>query len=148
MKYNSVAVISCGRRKNNFRTQAKNLYTGNLFIAARKFCECNYSDWIILSAKYGVLFPEQMVEPYDLFIDDFTEDEKINWSNTVANKIMKMFDSNKTIDFYTSKNYQKYVIPILTRGGYSTTENLNNLRVALKTKWFLEHSESNHRKLF
>jgi hypothetical protein len=60
-----IAVIACGARKAATPQPAKDLYVGTLFAKARAAVEALDIPWLILSAKHGLLNPEQVVEPYD-----------------------------------------------------------------------------------
>jgi hypothetical protein len=61
-----LVIIACSQRKANGPAAAKDLYLGTLFRLGREFAEtCGY-DYRILSAKYGLLDPEELIEPYDV----------------------------------------------------------------------------------
>lgn len=58
-------LIGCGARKLDHAAPARDLYTGPLFRAARTYAEASGLPWAILSARYGLVMPEQVIEPYD-----------------------------------------------------------------------------------
>lgn len=60
----TIALVGCGKSKRMACAPAKDLYTGPLFRAGRAYAE-ECDEWRILSAKYGVLDPELVIEPYD-----------------------------------------------------------------------------------
>lgn len=62
---NRLAIVGCGRSKLPFATPARDLYTGNLFRAARAHVEAEGVRWLILSAYHGLLNPSEVIEPYD-----------------------------------------------------------------------------------
>lgn len=65
-------IVPCGRTKiwaktpNAGATAACDAYTGTQFRAARRFAEEHAGSWIILSAKYGFISPDAMIENYDV----------------------------------------------------------------------------------
>src|SRR5271157_2546230 len=62
---NILVIIACSQRKNDEPAPAKDLYRGTLFRFAREYAEtCGY-DYRILSAKYGLLCPDDLIEPYN-----------------------------------------------------------------------------------
>lgn len=61
----TVILIGCGSRKRPGMHDARDLYTGSLFRAARRYAEESGCPWYILSAKWGVLTPTSRVESYD-----------------------------------------------------------------------------------
>lgn len=60
-----IAVIACGAKKAETPQPARDLYIGTLFRKARAAAEALQVPWLILSAKHGLLNPNQIVEPYD-----------------------------------------------------------------------------------
>lgn len=59
-------IIGCGRQKADSARYARELYTGSLFRAARAHVEAIPGvPYMILSAKYGLVRPLDIIEPYD-----------------------------------------------------------------------------------
>lgn len=62
-------VIGCGKAKLDRRAKARELYTGSLFMAARRYAEAREQAhgerWAILSAKHGLVLPDEELDPYD-----------------------------------------------------------------------------------
>jgi hypothetical protein len=71
-----VVIIGCGKAKASSAREARELYTGSLFRARRRFAEATSSDWFILSARHGLLSPGVVVEPYELRITDLSKFER------------------------------------------------------------------------
>ena len=63
--YPRILLIGCGKSKLTHAAQARDLYTGPLFRARRAFAEASGCPWFIVSAKYHLLHPETLIEPYD-----------------------------------------------------------------------------------
>lgn len=67
----TLVVIPCGVRKIWDRNPAagkipaKDAYTSQLFRAQRTYAEAFGTDWVILSARYGLTHPDQLIENYD-----------------------------------------------------------------------------------
>jgi hypothetical protein len=67
-----VALIACGAEKLGHPSPARDLYIGPLFRACRRWVDLRssvYPVWGILSAKHGVLLPDQVIEPYEATLD-------------------------------------------------------------------------------
>lgn len=79
-----VALVGCGKAKAATGREARNLYTGPLFRAARHFAELQCDDWVILSAAHGVLLPDDFVEPYDRSLRKLRDAERSEWGNRVS----------------------------------------------------------------
>lgn len=61
----SVGLVACCGKKRDVPSKAKDLYLSDLFRKSRHWAETYCDDWGILSAKYGLVGPEEVIEPYD-----------------------------------------------------------------------------------
>ena len=78
MENNTLCIIPCGSKKiwdknqNAGPTKAKNVYIGPFAKKCKEYAETFYPNaWCVLSAKYGFLFPEDIVEgSYNVSFND------------------------------------------------------------------------------
>ena len=59
-------IIACGSKKLDHPAQARDMYVGALFRNARRAAESTGLPWWIMSAKYGIIPPAQVIEPYNM----------------------------------------------------------------------------------
>jgi hypothetical protein len=69
----TLAILSCSAKKLDHPAPAKDLYQGTLFKKCRELCEKRGWDYIILSAKHGIVFPEQVLCPYDKKLENMAD---------------------------------------------------------------------------
>jgi hypothetical protein len=114
-----IALISCTKLKENEPCKAKNKYLkSTLFNKASKYVEQNnYDNWFILSAKYGLLSKEEIIEPYDLTLNHMKSLERKQWSEKVLHQLEERLQGQCRIDFYAGKKYREYLIPELEKKG-------------------------------
>jgi hypothetical protein len=62
--------------KRDASLPAEALYSSELFFKSRRFAQANFDSWLILSAKYGLLEPGQIIQPYDRKMSDLSADER------------------------------------------------------------------------
>lgn len=80
----SLVIVPCGSRKiwhsspQAGQIAAKKAYTSQLFKAHRDYAQMFGTQWRILSAKYGILHPDQLIGNYDCKFDASYLDIK-NW---------------------------------------------------------------------
>lgn len=60
-----LVIVGCGKLKQNRRCEAGEMYTGQLFQAAKSWAIANGDYWLIASAKFGLLRPDQEIDPYE-----------------------------------------------------------------------------------
>lgn len=66
-----IYIIACGKEKSHHPIKARQMYTGSYFKSCLKYAESQSSDNIyILSAKYGLIELDEIIEPYDMLITD------------------------------------------------------------------------------
>lgn len=74
-----IAIIGCGASKLSESAPARDLYTGNLFRAARDHVEARGLPWLILSALHGLISPDLVIAPYDVTMAETkAEGQRIN----------------------------------------------------------------------
>jgi hypothetical protein len=80
-------LVSCAATKHDEALEAEKLYTSQLFQKASLFAWQNAralnGRWWILSAKYGLLDPKKVVEPYDETLNTMRIDERKDWATSV-----------------------------------------------------------------
>ncbi|WP_394173990.1 DUF6884 domain-containing protein [Guptibacillus hwajinpoensis] len=108
-----IALVSCTILKQEHACKAKDLYSpSTLFTKAVSFIvKQGYDDWFILSAKYGLLSKDALVEPYDITLNNMKAKECNEWAAPVFQDILKI--NPIQIDFYASEKYRQYLIPSL-----------------------------------
>jgi len=107
-----LCVIPCGSKKiwdkipNAMNVEARHVYIGSFHNKCKEYAEHFYPDsWCILSAKYGFLFPDDIVpESYNItFNDPFTN--PINTTDLIIQKIGKHLNVYDNIVSLGGKNY-------------------------------------------
>lgn len=107
-----VALVACVKHKLNIPSKAIELYNNEAFRTWIKDAQSKDVDQIyILSGKYGLLLPEEIIEPYDLNLNSQTDKYQIEWYRNVLKRLTELEDLNSThFILYTNKtNYKGFV---------------------------------------
>ena len=107
-----IVFIACVKQKNGEKCKAENMYISDLFKKSLSYAKkLNPEKIFILSAKYGVLELDEVIEPYELTLNNMKEVEKKQWAlhclEQLKDKGIK-FDE-KTV-FLCGENYRKHLI--------------------------------------
>lgn len=78
-----VGLVGCVKSKRASEARAADLYTSPLFKGRRRWVEARCNRWFILSAKYGLTDPDEVIEPYDLTLNSVPRSECRSWSRDV-----------------------------------------------------------------
>jgi hypothetical protein len=110
-----IVLISCASKKQSIRSKAKDLYISTLFGLNLKFAYSLNPDAIyILSAKHGLLNLETEIEPYNLTLNNMTENEIKEWALKVIGQLGENTNLiNDHFIFLAGDKYRKYLISSL-----------------------------------
>lgn len=126
-----IAVINCGSKKKDQPCSAREMYEdGSLFRKMRDYVEQTYDSYYILSGKYGLLKPNEIIEPYEdvvFFVQKIFRDrakkegrilkavskqDQAKWGKEVFNKInWEKFDE---VNFHINIYYWEPLKPHFT----------------------------------
>ena len=132
-----IILISCGSKKMNKRTKAKDMYQSPLFKNSLEYAlKLNPDKIFILSALYGLLDLEKEIEPYDVTISNVSKQNRLKKPQLkVLNKSEKTEWGKKIIEKLTTfSNIEKDVFIILAGLEYlkPIIPYLNNVEQPLK----------------
>ena len=93
-------------------SKAKDLYESALFKLSFKYAKKLMADKVfILSAKYGLLDPETVIEPYDMTLNEMPIAEVRAWAERVIVQLKKVADLEEdTFIFLAGKRYRQFLV--------------------------------------
>ena len=112
---NTVALVSCGKSKLPHAAPARDLYTGQLFRAARAYVESQGWPWWILSAKHGLLHPETIITPYDVTLTTMKHEQRRAWAERVLGQIAQEVPPDSTVAILAGVAYHEFLLHPLQR---------------------------------
>ncbi|WP_200952103.1 DUF6884 domain-containing protein [Arthrobacter sp. Soil736] len=62
----AIGLVGCASQKLTRPAPARELYVSQLFRKASAYAELTCDRWYVLSAKHGVVHPDEILEPYDM----------------------------------------------------------------------------------
>ena len=107
-----IVFISCVKLKQNKKCRAEELYISDLFKKELAYAKSlNPRKIYILSAKYGVLELDDVVDPYELTLNKMKEQERKRWAYNCYNQLKnKGIDFDEKAIFLCGSNYRKYLM--------------------------------------
>lgn len=109
-----VVFIGCGKKKNIVTCEAYKMYQGNYFSACLQYAKTLTSEdnIFILSAKYGVLHLHDIITPYNITLNEATQEQYKEWTQKVLRQLNGLnINSDTEITFLCGKNYYKELLP-------------------------------------
>ena len=107
-----IVLISCVSKKLQHEAKARELYQSPLFKMSFEYASSLKPDRIfILSAKYGLLDPEKVIEPYNTTLNKMKPADICKWAKIVVEELNKVTDiQNDHFIFLAGERYRKYII--------------------------------------
>lgn len=145
----SLGLISCTKSKQSYPCRASEMYSASdLFKKAYSYATKNYDFVAILSAKYGLLFPDDRIEPYDLTLNNMKSQQRKEWAEKVFNQMQdKLKIKAYKVFFHAGKRYREDLIPELRRIGVQCTVPLKNLSIGKQLAWYNDACMQNENDL-
>lgn len=132
MSEHIVLVACCGKKLPN-AAKAKDIYRSELFIKSRRYAEQHGDRWLILSAKHGVVDPEDVIEPYDETLNDKSAAERRVWSAKVAEQLQKHRNDRLTV--LAGGAYCGWT------DGFNAERPMQGLGIGQQLQYLLQHTE-------
>lgn len=115
-------LVPCSSQKAEERCQSQDLYTSQYFKSCRAYAEAYAYKWFILSAKYGIIAPDQQIDPYDLKLSSLSAPEIANWALKIFDNIRRIRHARDcSIIIVGGAIYRKRLVPYLRGYGYDVS---------------------------
>lgn len=102
---NCHALISCSKTKATHRDFARNMYASPLFRKSVLTTERWKVPFSILSAKFGLLDPDELIEPYEEALKGKSKQYRKEWGERVSHQIRTSIPSEKTLIVLAGDDY-------------------------------------------
>lgn len=91
-----VGLVSCCKKKLDHAAPAKDLYQSPLFRLSVRWLNHpgRVAAWGILSAKHGLVLPDQVLEPYDLCLHKLGSRARKQWEEQTRQQIIQQWGSD------------------------------------------------------
>lgn len=105
-----LVLIGCVKSKLPGKHRAKDLFTSPLFLGRRRAAEASGAPWFILSAKYGLLAPDALVDTYDVSLNSASRAERVTWSARVLSQLRDAVGSlsGKVVEIHAGAAYRNH----------------------------------------
>jgi len=131
----ALVLVSCVSRKNAGPAPARELYCSEWFCRARSFVESHGAEWLILSAKYGVVAPGAVIERYEQTLNDAAISERRAWVRMVVGQMETHIESRRYIVILAGHRYRQFLVPELQARGLKIEVTMANLAIGKQLAW-------------
>ena len=135
-----IGLVACSRIKADQPAPARELYVSPLFRAARVYAEGRYGpdQWLILSARYGLVDPDQVLAPYDLSLRQLTAAQREAWGDRIAIELTDRFPAGTVLWFHAGDLYRQAIAPVVA---HQVRFPLAGLRIGQQLAWYRQYRQ-------
>ncbi len=140
-----IGLISCVSKKRSSAAEAKNLYDSALFAKSRMFVEQHCDSWFILSAKYGLVEPAEVIEPYEETLNAKSRRERDEWADRVWAMLRQRLRPDDHVTILAGERYRESIVPLMTEYGCHVDVPIQGLGIGRQLQWLSSQIEQPHR---
>lgn len=143
-----ICLVSCVSLKDTRKAKAGDMYLSSLFKKAKEYAtNKKFNCWYILSAKYGLLRPDDLIEPYEMTLNSMAKVDRCKWAKKVFLQLQEFTRPCDEITFLAGQRYRNDLVPLLTNRGNKVYVPLEGLRIGEQLKWLTQNNSLNDKKL-
>jgi hypothetical protein len=139
----AVVLVGCVRTKRASPSAAAELFDSPLFVGRRRYAVASGHPWYILSAKFGLLAPSDVIGPYDVYLADQRPGYKKAWGEFVAAQLDRMEHDlrGQVVEVHAGAAYVDPLrAPLGARGARLATP-LAHLGLGEQLAWYARNSQ-------
>lgn len=135
-----IGLVACCAEKLEKPSRAFELYQSDLFKKAVDYCRRHYNQWFILSAQYGLVNPNDVIEPYDRKLKASDGED---WAHKVVVKLgLPPSVYGRTL--YYAHAGKLYTDPLLA--DVPMTFPMKGLGIGQQLAWYKEKKDADHQR--
>lgn len=133
-------LLGCVKTKDSRPRPAKDLYLSTLFRGRRGYAEASGRPWWIVSAKYGLVDPDQVIAPYDTQIGQRPLADRQALAAQVVARLTVALGSlqGKVLELHAGDEYAEAIGPTLRQHGAQLVRPLEGLGFGKQLAWYAE----------
>ena len=137
----TVYLVSCVGMKKRGTHPAKDLYDSPWFKKARAYVERQGGPWYILSAKYGLLDPDEKIPPYEMTLNNMPAAERRAWARSVLEDLRRVIRPTDHVVFLAGQRYREYLIAEVRRVSSEVSVPMEGLGIGEQLAWLTQRTE-------
>jgi hypothetical protein len=133
-----VLLIGCVKSKADEARPARDLYTSDLFARRRAFAEASGLPWAVLSSEHGAVDPDEVIAPYDRFLEEQPIAYQRAWGQRVVEQLEAAYGplAGRAFELHASRAYGDPIEPLLRARGATLLRPLDGLRSGEQLRWY------------
>ena len=114
---------------------ARDLYISDWFLKASAYADRISDQWFILSAKYGLLDPDDVIDPYDETLNKMPVKARRDWAVKVLDELIPQLDHDDQVVILAGMKYREFLVDPLGAKGFQVEIPMEGLRIGEQLSW-------------
>ena len=131
----TIALVACVSKKNESPMSARDLYISDWFLKASAYADRISDQWFILSAKYGLLDPDDVIDPYDETLNKMPVKARRDWAVRVQDELIPQLNYGDQLVILAGMKYREFLVDPLGASGYQVEIPMEGLRIGEQLSW-------------
>ncbi|MBN1260078.1 MAG: hypothetical protein JXB35_05305 [Anaerolineae bacterium] len=137
-------LVACVGKKATLPRPARDLYTSAWFKKASAYAQQIGDQWFILSAKYGLVSPDQVIASYDETLNRMPVAQRRAWADKVLQVLHHEVHAGDVIIILAGQRYREFLIRPLEARGCQVEMPMRGLRIGEQLRWLNRRLEGQH----
>lgn len=131
----TIALVACVSKKNKSPMSARDLYISDWFLKASAYADRISDQWFILSAKYGLLDPDDVIDPYDETLNKMPVKARRDWAVRVQDELIPQLNYGDQLVILAGMKYREFLVDPLGARGFQVEIPMEGLRIGEQLSW-------------
>jgi len=139
-----IYLVSCVSKKKQGKHPAKDIYDSPWFRKARSYVEQRLQlgdEWFILSAKHGLLCPDDVIEPYETTLNKMKKKERQEWAKQVLGSLKSAVGKADIVIILAGIPYREFLQEDLTNWYGRVEVPMEGLMIGQQLRWLDRESD-------
>lgn len=136
----TIALVSCVATKRPGKHAARDLYVSAWFKKVLQHAERAGLTWYILSAKYGLVAPDQEIEAYEMTLNNMGLQDRRAWAYDVMGQIAEQLPGHDRFVLFAGARYREFLEPLLAAQGAKIQIPMEGLTQGRQLNWLDTHA--------
>lgn len=137
-----IALVSCAKKKRQERAPARDLYLSELFRRYRAYAIANANRWYILSAKHGLLDPDQVIAPYNCTLNEMSAQKRRDWATRVQRQLRECLPPGVEVIILAGTRYREGIERFLSDEGFTVSVPFKGLGIRKQLQQLMPYAGS------
>ena len=139
-----IALVACVSKKNPIPMPARDLYISDWFRKASAYATRVADAWYTLSAKYGLLAPGTVIEPYDETLNRMPAAARRAWAGRVSKDLGRVLQPGDQVVILAGIKYRENLIDPIREMGCSVEIPMEGLGIGKQLRWLKQQLGWDH----